>query len=81
MALRDWRLRRVVGISILWLLFLVGFTVARAVVLAHQLEREAPEAPVHIVVGHGPGALWAVLAPPLMLLIAWRWARASRPAG
>jgi hypothetical protein len=78
MSFRHWRPRRILGISLLWMLSLWAVAVVRGGILwARQIRQENQGADLYVIV-HTPGGAWALLGPPLLLLAAWRWARQSR---
>ena len=79
MALRDWRLRRVVGLSFLWLLAFAAAVATYTALEIRRLERKYPDRPIHFT-ANVPGAAYIILGPPLLLLVVWAWTRRSRPA-
>jgi len=80
MALRDWRSRRVIGFGLLWILVIVGWTIARTVLRAMPYYRAHPSEDVYFIVSRPPGGIWVVLGPPILLLVVWWTQRPSRPA-
>jgi len=80
MALRNWRLRRVLLLCAVWpVLVLVGLAIdgyaqGRAFVAPNN------NADVYLAV-HVPLGPWLWLGPPLLLLITWWAVRRFRPAG
>ena len=79
MALRDWRLRRLVGLSFLWLLIFAAGVATYTDLQIRKLEREYPGRPAYFV-ANVPAVPYLILGPPLLLFAAWAWARRSRPA-
>ena len=75
MSLADWRARRVVALSILWVCILIGWGVVRGIVYGRQIAGNA--ANTYIIV-HTPGGGWLLGGPPLVLLATWWWLRRSR---
>ena len=79
MALRDWRLRRVLGLSVLWIAMVLVALVARSIAFARRYQPQ-PSNDFYVVFLHMPGGLWTLLGPPLLLVLAWLVLRRSRPA-
>jgi hypothetical protein len=78
MAFRDWHARRVVGLCMLWpVLVIVGLFI-RGRAEARRFAQQHADVLISIRV---PMGLWLWLGPPALLVIAWLWARRSRPAG
>lgn len=76
MAFRDWGPRRVVVLSILWIVVVLGYAAVRSAIAVRVLQRTHPDTTV-LVVGHlSP---WIVLGPPLLLVASWWILRRSRP--
>ena len=79
MALRNWRFRRVVALSLLWMLVVLGVRIAQSVAFARQVQPQ-PSGDFYVVFLHLPGGLWSLLGPPVLLGMAWIAMRRSRPA-
>ena len=79
MALRDWRLRTVLGLSVLWIAIVLSALVARSIAFARQYQPQ-PSDDFYVALLHLPGGLWTLLGPPLLLIVAWLAVRRSRPA-
>ena len=80
MTFRDWRLRRVIGVCALWILFVFGVLVERSFAFARQTYREHPSDDFYVVLVHLPGGLWTVLGPPVLLMVTWMALQRLRPA-
>jgi hypothetical protein len=79
MALRDWRFRRVLGLSVLWMAIVLIILLERSIAFARQ-SQPLPTDDFYVVLLHLPGGLWTVLGPPVLLTGAWLTVRRSRPA-
>ena len=79
MALRDWRGRRILGVSLLWALAVFAWVLIKAEPIRREMERENPGAENYAIV-HLPFGSLALFGPPLILLATWWWLRRSRPA-
>jgi len=71
MALRNWRLRRVLALSVLWIVVAIGVRVARSIAFARQAQARQPGSDFYVVLVHLPGGLWTLLGPPVLLLMVW----------
>jgi hypothetical protein len=79
MSLRNWRLRRIVGLSFLWVLLLVAASVARVCQVFREVRNANPAGDWYVAV-HFPGIGLLLLGPPLAVTAVWWWLRRSRPA-
>jgi len=79
MALPDWHLRRVVALSLLWILAAFGYRVVRSIAFAREVQAQHPTADIYVALIHLPGGLWTFLGPPALLVMAWLALRRSRP--
>jgi hypothetical protein len=79
MSLRTWRARRIIGLSVVWMLGLSVAAAARSAVLVRRFEREHPGESVYVLV-HVPGGILTLIGPPLLLFAVWWWSRRSRAA-
>jgi hypothetical protein len=79
MSLRDWRTRRIFGLSLVWMLGLFAWLAIVAALRTRQLERDHPAEAIYMSV-RLPGGGWTLLGPPVILVAAWLWSRRSRPA-
>lgn len=75
MTLGKWSGWRVAMLSLGWLVFLVALTIARATLAGRAYQRAHPGTDGYLIGYAIPGGLWAMAAPPLVLLAAWLWAR------
>ena len=80
MAFRDWRSRRVIGLGLLWILVIGGWTIARTVLRSLPYLRAHPGEEAYFIISRPPGGIWSVLGPPSLLLVVWWALRRSRPA-
>ena len=74
-CLGTWSGKRVALVSAVWVLLMFAVTIARALLAARAYRRAHPEAEMYIVGVGTPGGLPAVVGPPIVLLVAWLWAR------
>jgi len=79
MALRNWRFRRVVALSLLWILVLLGIRLEQSIAFARRVQPQR-SGDFYVVFLHLPGGLWSLLGPPILLMMAWIGMRRSRPA-
>jgi hypothetical protein len=68
----------VVLVSAGWALLLTALTMARAVRAAQAYRRSNPDAEGFLIGVGLVGGFRALLGPPLLLLLAWLWARRRR---
>jgi len=76
MALREWRLGRVLVLSGLWIVVVEIVLVARSIAWARQLQPQ-PSDDVYVVLVHLPGGFWTLFGPPVLLISAWLGVRRS----
>ena len=79
MSFRDWRTRRIVGLTLAWILGVFAWVATVSTLRAREEERKHPDATVFVSV-HVPGGLSLLFGPPLLLVAAWLSSRRSRPA-
>jgi hypothetical protein len=77
MALRNWRFRRILALSLLWILIVLGIFLQRTIAIARQYPPQSDD--VYVVVLQLRGGLWILLGPPALLVAAWIAVRRSRP--
>lgn len=77
--LGRWPGRRVLRVSIAWLLLMVVATLARVALAARAHQRANPDSDSFLLAVGTPGGFPAVLGPPFVLWLAWRWARRRTP--
>jgi hypothetical protein len=81
MSLREWRLRRVIALGVIWMLVVLAVLAAGTTLRAREYYREHPaDQDVYFVMMHLPGGLWTLFGPPVLLTVAWLVMRRSRPA-
>jgi hypothetical protein len=81
MALRDWSLGRVVALSCLWILGVLGVLLKWGVALACRFRVQNSSGDSCGGLVSLPGGFWTLLVPPLLLVMVWIAARRSRPTG
>lgn len=79
MSLSDWGGRRVVGVSLVWIILVLAWAGTRAFIHARQVIAHNGGAgkDLYIIV-HVPGGGLFLFLPALLLIAAWRWQRRSR---
>ena len=79
MALRNWQLGRVLGLSALWIALVLMVLVERSLAFARRSQPQLTD-DFYVVLLHVPGGLWTLFGPPMALILAWLVLRRSRPA-
>jgi hypothetical protein len=80
MAIRDWRPRWILTLSLVWVLGVIAASVARAALWARSVAPPVSNDEIYVVVRLWGGG-WALLGPPLLLTLIWLFARrGARPA-
>ncbi len=80
MALRHWRLRLVMALSLLWITVVGGVLVERSISFARRYQPQRGSGDFYVVLLHLPGGLWTLLGPPVLFMLAWVATRRLRPA-
>ena len=76
--LGTWSGKRVALVSLAWVLLMLAVTIGRLLLAARTYQRAHPGEDTYILGVGTPGGLPAVLGPPVVLLIAWLWARRGK---